>query len=288
MVPKTLREELEPTDPSALAAHHVKMVAVNEKAFRIMHPRASSLYKACMRMHVLGFKSVQFKSEWSTVKTRLLFGLGNAIHFWIQNSPDVFADRRLGWWKCLACGNVRGFGRPPRNKCPHCNASPEAAIYWEHTLKAKGRHPVSGHPDLFIEKMKNVIRVLEIKSINGTEFKKLIAPMIDHEWQTQTYMWKCSTDKTLPIDVDPNMGYIMYVSKKHMAKELPFKMFQIKRSEPLLKRIKAKVTTFKKGIDHYPEQVPEPIHECVSKDFTNWRANTCALKKECLALLGDK
>lgn len=270
------------TDPFLLAAENVSLLARKVDAFKVGPPRASSIRSGCVRFHVIGSKNKLKKKEWSTVKGRVTFGLGNAIHYWVQNTSDIFGDdRRVGWWKCLACGHVLHFGLRPQGKCHFCNAGPMAAEYHEHVMNLKGTYPIGGHPDLFLRFKNDILRVVEIKSINGKDFLKLKAPLADHFWQVQTYMWGCGIDKTFPMEIDREVGYVLYVSKK-AHKEFPLKMFMVKRSVDVLEEVMEKATQFKTGIKHYPKRLPPPHPECERGNFGNYRAKSCVCKKECI------
>ena len=278
-IKRELEDEIE--DPAALAANHIEMHSKWVHGYNIGRPRASSIHKACIRMHVIGTVKKLGKQEITTVRTRLLWGYGNAYHWWVQNTPDVFGLRRLGWWKCYACGKVLYFGYPPKQECKFCGASPRAAFYHEHSLKLESPFPVSGHPDLFLDVHK-LIRVVEAKTMNGADFVKLVAPLADHEFQCQTYMWGCARDKNLPVKIDPEVGYILYISKKSIRSALPFKMFKVRKNASILKQIKAKCRSYRVGVEDYPKSLPDPHDECLRNEFRNYMAKHCVSRKECL------
>jgi len=267
-------------DPETLAS---KFLTLNEppEIGEVSWPRASSLYDACMRMHVLGTKSHATKQQWLSFKTRMLFGIGNAVHFYAQNTDWLFGDKRRGWWKCLSCRKILYFGAPPRARCPHCNAHHEAIAYYEHPVRLREPFMVTGHVDMFLERIER-LRVVDFKTMAGPLFDKLKAPLVEHEWQVQTYMWGCSIDKRLPVKIDPEVGYIAYISKGYHADSLPLKMFPVKKSAALRGRIKAKLLTFKTGFENYPKDLPAPDKKCARSDFGSYQANQCPCKKECI------
>jgi rubrerythrin len=275
--------DLEKTgDGFAIAAENIQLIAEPEEQ-DVRWPRASSLYDACMRMHAIGTKQMKTRKQWISVQQRVTYGIGNALHYWIQNTPDVLGAKRRGWWKCLACGKIAGFGAPPRKKCPSCKARKEALEYHEHYLRVQG--PlwfVTGHVDMFLEKEK-VFRVLEVKTIDGDRFEDLVAPLAEHEWQLQTYMWGLNLPGCgPPVPVDADVGYVLYLSKKHPgAKKLPVKMYPVKRSPGLIDRIEAKLTLYTEGLRDYPKNLPDPIEECQNGGFTGYRAKTCPCLAEC-------
>lgn len=271
-------------DPVTVASTMVNM-SMEKEIGRITGPRASALYQDCMRLRVLGVILKRKNTAWLSLPDRVIFGIGSAIHWWMQNTPDVFGRRRVGWWRCLACNSVLYFGYPPKKKCSKCGARSEAIHYEEHGMAVQTEElMLTGHPDMFWEKAKGVWRVLEFKSISGDMFPNLKAPLIDHQWQIQMYMHGLQYDTNLPIKIDGSVGYVVYISKKDTPGRLPLKAFPVKRDEDLIERATAKVNSFMEGVKKYPEDVPSPHTDCVKSEFQSYRANTCPVKKECAEL----
>lgn len=273
-------------DPNAIAAEFVRVNTETETS-RIGRPRGSSLYDACMRMHVIGSKEGMDKTQWSGTRDRLVFGIGNALHFWVQNTNDVLGDRRIGWWKCVACGVTSYFGGPPKKKCLNCGARPLAMLYREHSIDMRKPWAVTGHPDMFVLKTlkeRKILRVLEMKTMDGDTFDGLAAPLAPHLWQIQTYMWACAMDKAIPMEVDPAVGYIMYISKKSREKTLPFKVYPVLRDSMLLTRIQAKLTSYSEGMRTYPNSLPPVLSDCERLQFASSRAKYCPTLELCKRL----
>lgn len=275
-------KEFAPSDPGALAAESVNISYAVEEA-PIGYPRASSLYNACMRWHVIGIHTEKKVKQFNSVRDQLCFGIGFAVQEWIQNSPDVLGDKRRGWWRCVACNKVLYFGAPPKKRCKFCNARPEAILYHEHYMKLPEPWMVTGHPDMWLEPEPSAFQILEIKTLKDDAFDKIKAPLVQHDWQIQTYMWGCELDEKLPVRTDPMTGFVMYVSKRYATKELPYKMFTVPRNDALIQRIKAKLMAFSDGYLNYPDKLP-PVHdECLRGGMAGYRAKTCVCKKECFA-----
>lgn len=269
-------------DPISISAELVDLSRHSPVEYPITKPRASSIQSACMRMHVLGVKKERSRTERDSLQSRMTFGLGNAWHWWVQNTPAVFGDRRRGWWRCTACGKVRYFGAPPRKLCEHCGARKEATVYHEHSIDLDSPYQVTGHPDMFIERHPGVFRFCELKSLAANEFLKLYSPSAEHEWQLMTYMWASEFDTRIPVDVDRNVGYIMYLSKGVQTTMLPVKTFVVIRNDDMIRRITRKLATYSEGIRNFPKSIPTPIDECVRGNFTNYRAKFCPVLKECM------
>lgn len=260
--------------PEAISASLIEVVAPSQE-FDIRKPRMSSIYKACMRMHVLGTLSKLKKTERLTFSRFLTYFIGQAVHFRIQNTPELLGKNRYGWWKCTACHKRRGFSRVSYENCKHCGASYKAAVYEEHAIDLAGQYPCTGHPDMFV-KMSDQLRVLEIKTIKTSDYKQLIAPQVGHSWQVQGYLWACSEDKELPAVIDPNVGYITYLPKEEVS-TYP-KTFVVPRDERIVAKIKAKLTSYYEGVEH--GKIPAPLPACAPK-FTGSVAGWCPCNTEC-------
>lgn len=275
--------------PEVVASEHIVLKADEEEG-RIGAPRASSLYQACMRMHVIGTKEETTKKSRISFKDKLIFGIGNAVHHWVQNDPTMFGDRRVGWWRCLACGTVAYFGTPPKVKCKQCGALPSAFTYWEHTLHYETDElVVTGHTDLFmLREPGDTCKVVEIKTISGDVFPTLKAPLIEHVWQATTYMWGCSNDLNIPIQIDDSLSYVFYVAKKNPSHSLPVKMFPVEKDPRLLSRVKTKLRSYKTGLKDYPKNLPMVLQPCADSNFGHYKARSCPTLKHCRRLHGRK
>ncbi len=268
-------------DPEALAISFSDFKTERETQ-AVAQPRASSLYDACMRKHVIGTIQGLDEPQWISIRTKIVYGIGNAIHDLIQNTGILFGDRRYGWWFCGACRRVRYFGAPPKKPCEKCKAHQDATVYREHYLNLKKPLFVTGHPDMFFRPVHiKRLRIVELKTIEGDEFDKLRSPLAAHEWQLHTYLWAISFDKTIPMEVDISVGYIVYVTKRTRKEIFPVKIFPIISNTDLLKRIKAKLTLYKDGLIVYPKNLPGPVEDCVRSRFEGYRAKQCVALKEC-------
>jgi hypothetical protein len=242
-------------------------------------PRASSIYEACMRMHVICTLEPIVVPDNFDFARRLTFDIGEAIHHRIQNSPTLLGDMRRGYWKCRACGRVTLFGKPPVTRCPKCDADSGAFVYWEYSIQMRKPYFFSGHPDMFVEKGDR-IRILEIKTMDGDKYAKLVAPLISHLWQVNGYMWAChELAFEIGVEIDDSHSYIMYVSKKETRKELPFKTFFVKRDPYIIQDLLKKLDSYKKGVTGGP--MPEPLHACISSEFRSAPATYCPIRGLC-------
>jgi hypothetical protein len=267
-------------DPEALASLFVDM-HVKREYQKVGMPRASALYDDCMRKRVIGTLFQLMETQFIGVRQGLVYGIGNAIHYWMQNSNAVFGERRYGWWQCAACRTIRYFGAPPKKPCEKCKASAKASIYYEHRMKLLKPWRLVGHPDMFFMSEDRAVRIAEIKTMAGEEFDKLVAPLIHHVWQLQTYMLGCSKDKELPIVIDKNVGYLFYVTKKGSEKHFPLKCFPVLWDNALVKKIIAKLKAYTEGLEDYPKNLPALHDDCRDKGFFGYRAKQCVARDEC-------
>jgi len=267
-------------DPYQIAAEFLNLHVGESESQVISYPRASSVHDACMRMHVIGSVEGSTVKRWGSLKSAMTFGFGDALHYWSQNTNSIFGDKRRGWWKCLACGRVRYFGKPPQKSCK-CGASPDATIYFEHAIKIKKPWKVTGHVDMFFEPIPQLFRAAEIKSLSGDLFPNLLAPYIQHVWQLQTYLMSLPHDSKIPVTIDDQVGYIIYLSKKEHANLFPVKVFPVTRNDLIVSQISDKLLTYKKGVKAYPKRLPSPIDECEKKQFDCYRARYCPALKSC-------
>jgi predicted RNA-binding Zn-ribbon protein involved in translation (DUF1610 family) len=264
-------------NPEAIASCYCD-IGSESKTRLISVPRASSIYDCCVRFHSIGYKCQFPDYSITNVASRIVFSLGNGIHSWLQNTSDVLGMNRVGWWRCKSCGNRLWQEGPVETSCPTCGAFKEAREYDEHNLSTKSPYLSTGHPDMFIN-VDGFYRVVEVKTIAGDAFDKLFLPLIEHKWQIQHYMWGCSSDNTLPVQIDPGVGYILYISKKPSWKTLPYKMFVEVKDTNILRGIKKKLSDFTKSLKE-PHYTP-PLKECLESGWASTKAKWCSMKGHC-------
>lgn len=268
-------------DPETLSVDLINLETISTTR-AIKYPRASSIYDSCVRMHALGTLHGIEKTERVHLSRRLTFDIGSALHKWVQNEHTYLGDQRRGIWECQGCKYKTFFGKPPRQKCPVCSASMDAFLYREIDLELGKPFCITGHPDMFLEPKNNpgVIRLVEFKTINGDKFSTLKAPLINHVWQLQAYMWLIQeNDQLIPATIDGQYGYIMYFSKKETYGELPIKTFLVKRDRAIIQKIKDKLRLYTKAIEG--GALPPVLEKCKKSDWTDYIAKNCPCKELC-------
>ena len=267
---------------SDVASEHLN-TGKSESDQIIKAPRASSIYSACIRMHCIATKLGVPIRQRLDVGTKITFGIGRAVHEWVQNTDEVFGDNKYGWWKCRSCGDIMPFSNTTPESCGECGAKKAAFKYEEHHVKTKAPYICSGHPDMFIKtNSSNKLRVVEVKTIASSGFKGLVMPLVEHNWQLQYYMWSCSTDKSLLYHtdgIDDMVGYVLYISKGAMWNTLPLKMYPVKKDESIIQHIKNKLLLYNDYING--GELPRAKAKCELKLKTEEPIWQCPVYRQC-------
>ena len=260
-------------------------------------PRASSIDKACMRMHVLLSKSNIPKKEYLGFGDRLTFAWGDAFHIMAQNTNVVLkAQYRRGWWRCMSCNTILGFGASPNKdyRCKKCNSRREAIIYHEHSMVVDDPFYLTGHPDMFVEfGQKGLLTITEFKTMAGHMFKKLDKPLAEHVCQITSYMMGGDKDvSTLKIPpmykINTEYAIIIYITKEAIAKGTkPFKAFRVRRNKIFEGMLLEKLQAFKMGYENYPNNIPEPESLCSHNKFQSSISKDCPALAQCQKLYFD-
>jgi len=267
------------TDPVMLAHRLLRVDSSTERRGFDHRLRMSAMAKVCPRAQILAIRHNITVNETLSPGMRVTFDLGNAIHHFLQNGDGYLGESRIGWWRCLSCRR-KTFGRKPLAKCPSCGASEKAAQYEEHALRVPEGHQVSGHIDGFLEVAPGDIRVIDFKTINGDDFESLAAPLPDHCMQVNGYMHYAQIDEVLPVRVNRESGLLLYVSKKHSFKTLPFKMFHVRRDEEMVKIITKKAEQFLQALKN-EDYLPDGREVCAATKFSAAPARQCVVASFC-------
>lgn len=240
--------------------------------------RMSSLADVCIRERYLGVMAGEFFQQKVWTGLQFTFDLGHAIHDFLQNHPNYFGDRRLGWWRCLNC-NYEYFGGRPQTKCVCCSAGRQCIRYREHAIDQTDPYFVTGHIDSFISVVPGLVRVADFKTIGSREFKTLKAPKGEHKIQVGGYMLTCQYDTSLPVKVDAKRGLILYVCKEAVVGELPIKVFHVDLDHMTEKYIRDTLGGFTDAIK--TNTCPEAKAECLASKFQGTRAKACPMREVC-------
>ena len=243
--------------------------------------RGSGIASVCPREAVIGYwLGIEWKEK-IYLPLKVTFGVGHAIHTWTREKSGFMGARFLSWWTCRKCGARLLFGPHPK-KCPKCGEHRYISIR-EHevVLKKDGTLVCRSHPDGFFSvDLRNC--VLEIKSISGQLFEKLSAPVPEEVDQACWYAMSCRNDTSLPIKVDQDLVFLLYVCKEY--KKMPIKFFAVPLSEYRKQRLRIKVRQIVKGIHGQDKVMPDVLTGCLNRKFLSGRPKNCRLVKQCKAL----
>ena len=139
-----------------------------------------------------------------------------------------------------------------------------------HLKKKVGDFTVSGSVDVLLKsKGKSLSKIVEVKSINHTDFKELTEPMLSHLYQVRTYMWLAQWYK----GIDSKEAYIIYVDKAFDMS--PIKIFTIKPDKVFDKEV-AKLV---KGLKAFSKDRKIQPRSCTTK--VHYMARKCLISNFC-------
>lgn len=205
---------------------------------------ASDLMKAsefCPReMALLDMNLGKKKDSYVGTALRITFDHGKDTEHRVRN--DWLRDVVVGYWTCNVCGNEHGvFGKVPKVKC---KCGHHRWDYTEPRFTSK-ENGVSGGLDFLADVGEAKLRIVEIKTLDKDEHKKLVAPLAEHKFRTSLYMRLVEeSDHDLAGRVNLARANILYISKSYGFKDLtlkengipdspfsPFKEFEIARDD---------------------------------------------------------
>ena len=253
-------------------------------ADRSLH--VSDLYKLCPRAFALCVeKGVPFRQKkFVGVQLGYVFDMGNKIQ-------DIFVMRLMrtgmlfGTWECLHCGAKETRFQTKENVCQKCKS--KATTYIDTTITLTiGKVHIVGNVDtlLRVKQTENVVFPNECKSIKPAGdggFETLEAPLRDHIYQVNGYMWMLRTpgvkilhkSADVKLSVAKNIGTVSYAVKGNAVD--PFKVFKVDPDEEYIKKIERNI----EQINAYLTKKKIPSKICSSEG--NLMARDCAARVLC-------
>lgn len=253
--------------------------------------RVSSIGGMCPRQEVLAARLNVIRREGISPDLGMVFAMGHALHWAMQNLVMPATGRIVGSWRCTWCGEVYGsikeelLARPdtcircgaiagdvPRNQNrPDYSVRANAFLYVEEWV-GNYRYMVGGHPDgYFVDgnpfnfKKEDVI-VLEFKSCSENNFAKYKkAADFMHVIQAQCYLWLTGFRRTK----------IIYVNKGKFGMQGVVE-HDIRYDEEAVELIKTAIKQVRSGIDG--GKVPER-EACDDSNCS--LARSCEVSKAC-------
>lgn len=250
-------------------------------------PRSSAMYSDCIRQLILCRSMKKEIDRFSNPSLQMTFEIGNAVHHWIQNTPNILGNNRYGKWQCTSCNYTTLFRGPITGDCPRCSAKATAFVYKEIGLVLNNPYYLSGHPDMFVKTGNDIYNILEIKTINSNDFRSIKAPLINHLYQIHSYMLLTSYKKfKLSAHISNKESYVLYISKAHESSNYPAKLYKITRDKNITKDILSKLKSFKQGIEN--KILSNPDDTCVNSGFVNYKSKSCPVSAICKELNDNK
>src|ERR1043165_1796852 len=156
-------------------------------------------------------------------------------------------DRVIGNWRCRYCGDQRTMVPHPDGCCK------DGRKHWWQYVQIRIEAPeygVSGGMDALFNVGASSLLIVEVKTLNPTDFDKIVVQIPEHRYRTNLYM-KLAAESHSPYKdkINTTEARVLYISRGYGIMNaqwneiLPFKEFEIKRDDasltPLLQRAKA-------------------------------------------------
>jgi hypothetical protein len=241
----------------------------------------------CARMYALAdLTGGQVPPEWLTTSQAVTFELGHMLEARIIHwFADIGVARTN--WRCTACGFTAQLCVRP-DDCEKCGNAAFAPENYRFMSKKTG---VSCGIDCFLAMPgMDLLKILEIKTIDKEEFKELKAPIAEHRIRTNLYM-RSIAESADPahLGIDTSLATILYTTKGGFGCKdeviktwglhdafSPFREYEVKRkdadTEDMLTPAK-RLLMFRQGL----LGMPGPI---CSTALTA-RAKDCPFRKDC-------
>lgn len=146
----------------------------------------------------------EFLSTSEAVTFHLGHVLADSIINWLADEGLAVGD-----WKCESCGRIHKFcKRPVKCTCLHKSFKyVEVRFCSEHS-------GVSGGIDLLVDFGASKLELIELKTIDKEEFKKIVMPLAEHKWRTNLYL-RLVEESSHPERhrINTKKGRVLYVSK---------------------------------------------------------------------------
>lgn len=230
---------------------------------------------------------VKPKDQFIGTALKVTFAHGRDVEHHIRN--DWLRPYVVGNWRCDVCGHKHDvFGKYPKVNCPSCNFK-----RWEYmeTNFVSPHTGITGGIDCLVDVNEPKHRILEIKTMDKDEFKKLVAPLAEHKARTSLYL-RLADESHLDESskVNTKEAHIIYVSKSYGFKDeslseagikdspfSPFKEFVIQRDDSLTENvlIRARVV----HLFHQDKAIGMPCGICTNG--LEKRAQQCSAVKAC-------
>jgi len=253
--------------------------------------RVSSIGGICPREEVLCAKENVIRRDVISPDLGMVFEMGHAIHWVMQNRILGPTGRLVGSWRCTWCGEVYGSFKDGMVTCPErcerCgaiaggeprpNGKPDKSVkanafFYEEQWVGDYKYKIGGHSDGFFvdgdpeNYKKDDVVVLEFKSASDKSFYKYVsAPDFMHVIQCQCYMWLTGFRR----------AKIIYVNKAKFGMD-SIKQHDVKYDPETVTKIQSAIKEIRAGI----VGGPVPGRKACETDTCS-RARGCKVSKTC-------
>lgn len=243
--------------------------------------RVSDLISRCVRKKAIVERDeVVLPVSRLSLMDALTYRQGEAIHDVIKER-SVLAGPSVVWgkWKCR-CGSLK-FSEPclrsevdENTLCGNCG---EPATTYEEAEFVDPELKIEGHPDLILWFPDlQAFYVNELKSISAKMYEDLARPMPDHVIQALFY-WFLMRRNGYPVVSSLS---ILYVTKGHVFRGLPYKEFIIDAQKEL-RRLDTYLDDARSLLRFRKDGELPPRTQCASKDCPEARA--CEVRDKCFS-----
>jgi len=204
----------------------------------------------CPRAHALRAMAKTLPNEFATTADRVVWRLGLELQ---EAATQWYADigMAVGDWKCRHCSQWYRFMKRPKfctvEGCGHKEFKyEEVRAFSPVTLASCGL-------DVLLDVDRPKLAIVEIKTLEKDEFKKLVAPKAEHKLRTCLYMQTVAEATAAGEDhrmaqIESEYAYVMYITKGgwgQMDPEIatwgfkdgafsPFKVYPIPRNDEIV------------------------------------------------------
>jgi DNA-directed RNA polymerase subunit RPC12/RpoP len=193
----------------------------------------------------------------------------------------------VGDWQCVVCKNIAQMTYVPV-ECPECHHKVSYGL-----VQRRFRSALTGAScgiDVLVSGMSAKLRVVEIKSIQKDDFKKLVGPLAEHRLRTNLYLRIVaeSADEDRH-KIDLQTAHVLYVVKGGWGEQVaevknwkfgdqgwtPFKDYEVKRDDEATDAVYHRALEYRQAM----EQKKIPAGICSS--MHDAQAKACPVSAQC-------
>lgn len=158
-------------------------------------------------MQIIGMKP---PDEWTSASQQMVYDLGNAVEEIIIKRA-IGAGLAVGDWQCFYCKTSHSMRTCP-DRCTSCG-KPDGMRYNQRRFYSQ-KSGISCGIDLLVRGLGPKYRIVEVKTMQKDDFRKLVMPLAEHRLRTNLYMRIVDEagDKDASL-IDTKTASVIYVDK---------------------------------------------------------------------------